>query len=310
MIISPKEVRQSCRTVAGNSIVGLLTLSMLCGCKAANSAGDIGAPRAHAASTVRDGTYVALGDSYTAAPLVRNAESTGCLRSDDDYPQLVANALRPRSFIDASCYGASTFDMSHPQATIGTINPPQLNGLSAVDSLVTVQVGGDDIGFGRIVTTCGALSLTDPFGSPCKDHYSDGGDDQLAQAVARTAPKIAAVLKDIRLRAPAARILVIGYPDILPGDGHGCWPWVPLARGDVPYLRSLEISLNAMLAATATTAGDGFIDVYRGTVGHDACQPTGVKWVEGLIPTSLAVPIHPNVAGEKAMARLILSAVR
>jgi lysophospholipase L1-like esterase len=299
---------------AGVVIAGLRALFLLGGCKATQSAAGPGsASRAQAAgSDASDGTYVALGDSYTAAPLLlgQGSSPAGCLRSSDDYPALVAGALHPRSFVNVSCYGASTYDMTHPQETLDRVNAPQLSAVSAADSLVTVQVGGDDTGFSRILTTCGVLSLTDPFGSPCRDRYTDDGTDQLAQEIVLTAPKITALLDDIRQRAPHARVLLIGYPDILPVSGNGCWPWVPIARGDVPYLRDTETRLNAMLAAAAARAGVGYVDTYDGSVGHDACQPSAVKWVEGLIPSSPAVPMHPDAAGEQAMARLILAALR
>jgi hypothetical protein len=288
-------------------------MALLGGCKVTqSSAGSL--PSSHvpaAGSKVSDGTYIALGDSYTAAPLAAGQDNSvfGCLRSSDDYPVLMARALHPRSFVNVSCYGASTYDMSHPQVTPGKTDPPQLNSVSAADSLVTVQVGGDDIAFSRILTTCGTLSLTDPFGSPCQDHYTSNGTDQLAQEIASTAPKITTLLDSIRQRAPHARVLLIGYPDILPVSGNGCWPKVPVARGDVLYLRGIELRLNTMLAAAAARANAGYVDTYNGTIGHDACQSSGVKWVEGLIPTSPAVPMHPNVAGERAMARIILAAL-
>jgi lysophospholipase L1-like esterase len=258
------------------------------------------------------GRYVALGDSFTSAPLVpdQGGFPLGCLRSDEDYPSLVAAAIHPSSFSDVSCYGASTADMSHPQKALKELNPPQLNALSATDTLVTVQVGGDDIGVSQIVTTCAALSLTGPFGSPCTKHYTASGTDQLAQAVARTAPKVGAVLRAIARRAPEARILLVGYPDILPVSGHGCWPKMPIARGDMPYLRGVETRLNAMLATEAAGHGATFVNTYTGSIGHDACQRRGVKWVEGLIPTSLAVPFHPNALGEQAMARQVLAVLR
>jgi len=100
-----------------------------------------------------------------------------------DYPALVARTLHPRSFVNVSCYGASPYDMTHPQKSLDQVNPPQLSAVSAADSLVTVQVGGDDIGFTRIFTTCGELSLTDSSGSPCQDHCTDDGTDQLGQGV-------------------------------------------------------------------------------------------------------------------------------
>jgi lysophospholipase L1-like esterase len=176
--------------------------------------------------------------------------------------------------------------------------------------VVTVQIGGDDIGFSGIATTCGALSLTDVGGDPCRQHYTHGGTDQLAQAVTRAGPQVAAVLAAIRQRAPHARVLVVGYPDILPVRGRGCWPELTIARGDLPYLRGMETELNAMLAAQAAGAHDTFVDTYTPSIGHDACQRGGVKWVEGLIPTSAAVPLHPNARGEQAMAREILAALR
>jgi hypothetical protein len=259
----------------------------------------------------RGGRYVALGDSFTSAPLVpdQGGFPVGCLRSDEGYPSLVAAATHPSSFSDVSCYGASTADMSHPQRALKELNPPQLNALSAPDTLVTVQVGGDDISVSQIIATCTALSLTNPFGSPCTKHYTAGGTDQLARAVARTAPKVGAVLRAIARRAPDARVLLVGYPDILPVSGHGCWPKVPIARGDMPYLRGIETRLNAMLATEAAENGATFVNTYAGSIGHDACRRSGVKWVEGLIPTSLAVPFHPNALGEQAMARQVLHAV-
>jgi hypothetical protein len=120
---------------------------------------------------------------------------------------------------------------------------------------------------------------------------------------------VAAALAAIRARAPRARVLVVGYPDILPVRGNGCWPEVTIARGDLPYLRGVETRLNAMLAAAADRAGDTFVDTYTPSIGHDACTHGGTKWVEGLVPASAAVPMHPNALGEQAMAREIVAAL-
>jgi lysophospholipase L1-like esterase len=275
--------------------------------RSAVSTSDGAAPAASPAHL--GGAYVALGDSFTAAPLEHQqggGSSAGCLRSQQDYPALVAAALDPSSFVNVSCFGAGTTDMTQAQRIATGVAPPQLAAVSAADTLVTLQVGGDDIGVSRIGTTCAALSLTSPFGSPCRQHYTAGGTDQLARAVAQTGPKVAAVLGAIRDRAPHARILVVGYPDILPVSGNGCWPEVAVARGDVPYLRGIETLLNAMLATEAAAHGATYVNTYGPSVGHDACQHAGVKWVEGLIPTSLAVPFHPNARGEQAMAQEIL----
>ena len=65
-----------------------------------------------------------------------------------------------------------------------------------------------------------------------------------------------------------------------------------------------------MLARTAAANGATFVDTYTATIGHDACQPPAVKDVEGLIPTSLAYPFHPNGRGERVMADRVLAALR
>jgi lysophospholipase L1-like esterase len=195
-----------------------------------------------------------------------------------------------------------------PQPVTLGANPPQLNALSASTTLVTLDIGGNDLGFASIVIACSGLSLTSPLGSPCKNRYTAGGTDQLAQLIARTGPKVAAVLAGIHQRAPQARVLLVGYPDVLPSTGHGCWPAVPIAHGDVPYLRGVETGLNAMLASEAAAGDATFVDTYSDSIGHDFCQPKGVKWVEGLVPTSPAAPVHPNALGEKAMAQQVLAA--
>jgi hypothetical protein len=75
----------------------------------------------------------------------------------------------------------------------------------------------------------------------------------------------------------------------------------------VPYLRDVEILANRALSVEAARNGATYVDTFTDSIGHDACQPPGVKWVEGLLPTSLAAPFHPNELGEEAMARQVLA---
>jgi lysophospholipase L1-like esterase len=256
------------------------------------------------------GGYVALGDSYASGPFIPNQVEVGCVRSDHNYPSLVAAALRFSNFRDTSCSGATTADMTQTQQGVfGIPEPPQFDALSADTTLVTVGIGGNDIGFMSIVTTCSQESLTNPFGSPCKEMYTSGGSDRLAAAIAATAPSIAAVLKGIHQRAPQARVLLVGYPVILPATGNGCWPRVPFAYGDVPYLRGVELKLNRMLAAQAAANGAIYVNTYSSSIGHDVCQSTGTKWVEGLVPTSPAAPFHPNALGMKNSAAAVVDHV-
>lgn len=256
--------------------------------------------------------YVALGDSYVAGPGIpaQNGVPIGCARSDNDYPSIVRTTLRPERFRDVSCSGATAANLTAAQPVSGGTNPAQADALTARTDLVTVGIGGNDIGFSQIVTTCGKLSSSQPLGAACRDHYRQGDADGLTARIKATAPKVDAALAAIRKRAPNARVLLVGYPTILPDAGPGCFPVVPFSPGDVAWLRDTEKALNAMLAARAGEHGAEFVDTYRTSVGHDVCQVPGRKWVEGLLPTSPAAPAHPNVLGMRNSAAAVLTALR
>ena len=252
--------------------------------------------------------WVGLGDSYAAGPLIPNQELTplGCLRSDHNFAHLAAAQLG-QSLADVSCSGATTGDMTAPQdVTPGPANPPQFDALTPATRTVTLQIGGNDIGFTEIIENCASLS---PFGHPCQDRYVVNGDDTLRDRIAAAAPKVAAVIQGIHARSPQARVFVVNYAAILPETGSGCWPTVPIARADVPYLRGIEKALNAMLAEQAAANDATIVDDYTASIGHDACKSTLTKWVEPLIPTSAAAPFHPNARGEAGVARVVASAV-
>jgi lysophospholipase L1-like esterase len=259
----------------------------------------LGAP-AHAVG----GRYVALGDSFTAGPMIPRHQGSpwACLRSDHNYPSLVARAIRPEAFADVSCSAATTADMSRPQQVLFGQNPPQLDAVTPDASLVTIGIGGNDVGFSKTIYTCAGLSLSAPGGAPCMKHFGDTLDRRIAE----TAPRVAAVLRTIRVRAPRARVFVVGYLRLLPAR-TGCWPAVPTAAGDVPYLDRIERSVNAMLAEEARHAGAGFVDAYRGGAGHDMCASR--KWVEGILLTHAAAPVHPNAAGMRVVADRVLAAI-
>ncbi len=261
-----------------------------------------------ASAAVPAGRYVALGDSYTAGPLIPTQVDLNCLRSNRNYPSLVAASAGSSSFADVSCSGATTSDiLSSGSGQLGISVPPQLTAVTPGTALVTVQIGGNDIGFSSIINDCAQASMSSPLGSPCKNRYTAGGTDQLQARINAAAPKVTAVLQAVRAAAPGARVVVIGYPAILPDSGYGCWPVVPIAYQDVPYLRAVEKSLNAMLASTAAANNATYADVYTPSIGHDACQSSGTRWVEGLIPQNSAAPFHPNATGEQGMANAVLA---
>jgi lysophospholipase L1-like esterase len=252
--------------------------------------------------------YTALGDSYAAGPLIPLPLSPfGCLKSSNNYGRIAQRTLAYAEYRDATCSGAETEDMTQAQNVSPGPNPPQFDSLSADTRLATVTIGGNDIGFSSIAEDCVSLL---PFGSPCRDRYVRGGVDEISRRIAETAPKVDAVLQGIRARSPGARILVVNYSAIFPHAGSGCYPKMPVARGDVTWLRSKQVELNAMLAQRAAANGAGVVDVYAASAGRDACASSGTRWVEPYVPATAAAPLHPNLRGMQAMANLVVAASR
>lgn len=265
------------------------------------------APAAPAAG--QTSSYAALGDSFTAGPLVpmQQSDPVGCFRSDHNYPHLVAAALQVSQFKDASCSGAETENMTSPQdVNPGPDNPPQFDRLEPSTQLVTIGIGGNDLGFSEIATNC---ATADRSGTPCQDHYVHGNDDELSNRIADIGPKVADVLDGIRERSPDARVFVVNYVAILPETGSGCWPQVPFADADVPYLRAKQHELNDMLADRTAADHATLVDAFTASVGHDACQPAGIRWVEPILGASGAAPGHPNQLGMECVAVAVLAVV-
>jgi lysophospholipase L1-like esterase len=253
--------------------------------------------------------YVSLGDSYTAGPLIPlQIPPFGCLKSNNNYPHLTARNLG-LELKDPSCSGAETEDMENPQnVDPDGPNPPQFDSLSSKTDIVTLQIGGNDIGFSSIGRDC--ASATSNEGTPCQDRYVHDGRDEISERIQATAPLVDAALDGIRARSPKARVLVVNYAAILPDEGPGCWPQMPVTDGDVPYVRAKQKELNAMLASQAAANGAGLIDWYTASIGHDACKPPIIRWVEPVVPVNAAAPLHPNLGGMIGASELLTAALR
>jgi hypothetical protein len=249
--------------------------------------------------------YVSLGDSYVSGPAILPpalGAPLDCLQSARNYPHLTAGALG-LALHDVSCSGATTGDFTTAQYPD---QPPQFNALSASTGVVTVGIGGNDNNlFVGTLATCGAEDLIFPFGTPCKATFGN----KLAEEIAADGPVVGAALHQIHVLSPSAKVLVVGYPDILPQSGN-CWPTVPLTTGDTAYLNGVEQELNAMLASEAGANGAVFLDTYTPGIGHDACKSIGTRWVEPVLPESDAFSVHPNERGMEAEAGLLESAMK
>ncbi|ANH40393.1 Lipase 2 precursor [Nocardioides dokdonensis FR1436] len=247
--------------------------------------------------------YVAMGDSYSAASGVLPLDPTApvqCLRSSLNYPHVIADELGAR-LTDVTCGAADTTDYRGSQYDDV---PPQLDALSRRTRLVTMTIGGNDSSvFLNAILQCGAAGLsTVGQGSPCKDQYGDSFTDTIRTT---TFPAIRQALRDVRRRAPKAEVAILGYPWIMP-KRDGCFPQMPVATGDVPYLRTIQRVLNSAVKRAARATGSTYVNLNRASEGHDACQLPLTRWVEPVLAGTNPVIVHPNAFGEEQMARRTL----
>jgi len=256
----------------------------------------MGAPAtSQAATPVR---YVAMGDSYSSASGVLPPDPTGvtCTRSLVNYPHDIAAATGAQ-LTDVTCGAAQTKDFFESQQP-GVA--PQLDAVQADTRLVTMTIGGNDSGvFIDSIVECGiAGASTAGQGSPCKDQYGSSFEDTIRST---TYPALVKALQAVRAKAPDAKVAILGYPWILPPT-VGCFDKMPVAEGDVPYLRSEQATLNDAVQRAAAATGAKYVDMSKVSEGHDACQPIGTRWIEPVLQGTNPVIVHPNALGESQMA--------
>ena len=235
-----------------------------------------------AASQPAYARYVALGDSYTAAPLVAGKSSNdGCFRSSNNYPSLVAAELDGTTFVDRSCSGATTANMTRrqPNAFGGKPWPPQFRGLSRDTDLVTLGIGGNDFDlFSNLTGLCPRLRGTEPSGNPCQQAFASTGADALLRDAGRIKARVAATIRGIQQRAPQARVVVVDYPRIAPTTGS-CPRRLPLADGDYRWAARVNARLSASVRGAAAQAGVEYVDLFAASAGHGVCSDD--PWVNG-----------------------------
>jgi len=298
------------RTILTTAVAAAALL--LTGCTQGSAAPDPAtsstAAQASSAAPEPVGRYVALGDSYAAGPLIPTTDlAAGCARSDHNYGHLLADALDVHDFVDVTCSGATTRDLTHVQRTFGDARiPPQMRAVTPETSLVTLTIGGNDLDlFSTLVRTCTQLRSSDPQGSPCARRLATQGPD-LDGAVATISRHVTGVLRTIRRKAPDAKVLLVGYLRLVPD--RGSCVGLPLAAGDYAEGRRISQGLDRALRQAARRTGTTFVDMYSASAGHDICART--PWVNGNVTVrEKALAYHPFASGMRADAREVLRAL-
>ncbi|MER7417353.1 SGNH/GDSL hydrolase family protein [Micromonospora peucetia] len=219
--------------------------------------------------------YVALGDSYASGVGAGSytSESGNCKRSTKAFSALWAAANAPASYKSVACGGAKTTDVINSQVAA----------LSSQTTLVSITIGGNDAGFGNIMSTC-ALKGS----SACIAAV----DAAQAQARANLPGLLDRAYTAIRNKAPNAKVVVLSYP-VFYQLGTVCVGIGEAARAKVNEGINLADSL---IAAAAARAGFTFADVRSIFVGHQICS--GNKWIHSVDILNLSNSYHPMATGQ------------
>jgi lysophospholipase L1-like esterase len=220
--------------------------------------------------------YVALGDSYASGVGAGSYSGGSCERSANAYPQLWANANAPASFAFVACSGATTTDVINNQ----------ISALSAATTLVSVTIGGNDVGFSSVMTTC-VLGTT----SDCVNAV----DQAEAEAESQLPGALNTLFNDISARAPNARVVVIGYPEFY--DLSKSSTCIGLSTTDRTALNGGADVLDSVISsATAGHAGFVYAEIRPAFGGHEICDST--SWLHSVDWFDLSDSYHPTASGQ------------
>lgn len=220
-------------------------------------------------------SYVALGDSYSSGVGTRSylADGTSCQRSVHAFPSLIATS-RGYALNLRACSGAKVAD----------VTALQLGALSEATGYVTVSVGGNDAGFGNVLTTCA---------QPAWMSNCNGAIDKAQAYITGTLPaSLRTLYAAIRDRAPGATVVVAGYPRLFMGEDCNALTW--FSPSEQTRLNQTADLLNSRLGAAASAAGFGWSNPSGAFRGHAVCDSP--EWLNGL-SHPVGESYHPNRSG-------------
>lgn len=248
--------------------------------------------------------YVALGSSMAAGPGIRPRDKTAPLlaaRSAVNYPHLVAQRLG-LDLVDVTYSGATT---AHVLTDRQNGAPPQVDALDGYEALVTVTIGGNDVGYIPMLTAAslaGPLRSVPVLGGRLRELLDPSARDRALVAVGES---LRAVGRVVRQRAPRARVLFVDYLTVLPQAGQDA---SPLSGADAALARRVAATLERLTSEAAAETGCEVVRASDASRDHHAwsADPWTTKPSRfGLPIPGRPFPSHPNAAGMCAVADLV-----
>lgn len=222
-------------------------------------------------------TYAALGDSYAAGQGAGSYLNTTCYVSSKGYPAVIDADRKITLVARPACSGSSTAEVIGQQV-------PQV---PTDVTRVTLTVSGNDVGFSTVIQNCFVLVNN----SACTAAIANG-DAMVADGT--VAARVAATVDAIQARAPGAKVIVTGYPQLFAPT---------VTRAYAQQVNTSTTALNAAIRAGAQSAGGVFVDVEGAFAGHGIGSSS--PWINDWSWLNTSAGFHPNASGYSAYAAQI-----
>ena len=240
---------------------------------------------AAAARTASAVTYAALGDSYSSGVGTGSytLDST-CKRGIYAYPYLWAQRHAGTTLSFVACSGARTSDLLANQ--VSAVTPST--------DLVSMTIGGNDIGFAGLIQQC---TLSD---------CSAALDSTRTNLESTLGSKLDSVFTTVKSHAALdAKIVVLGYPRVF--SGASCLGSLGISSTEETKANQLSDALDAVLATHAQKDGVTYQSAIGAFLGHAVCSSSA--WINGLNLFNTTESYHPNKAGHSSGYLALLTSV-
>jgi lysophospholipase L1-like esterase len=236
--------------------------------------------------------YAALGDSYSSGLGAGGRESGGgCHRNSHAWAYQLQQGYQDQTKLVA-CAGAT---IPGVEAQLGPMNQFLARRPNSAQ-LITLTVGGNDVGFSSVLQNCALHSCT-------------GSEPGLLRRITAIEPRLSALYRQLRAAHPFADIVAGGYPRVV--EPRGTSSNVLCRRIQNPerdMLNRLATSLDETIARAADAAGiwTASLAVRRAFLGHSACAGhrewihAGTLKIGGILGLLSPKTFHPKDDGQAA----------
>lgn len=221
-----------------------------------------------ASAATPSGAYVALGDSYSSGFGASSTYLDSCDQSTAAYPYLYDQATALASFAFEACAGATTTD----------VVDSQLGPLNAGTTLVSMTIGGNDVGLLDVAAACAAGTDSD-----CEAAVVTAEEAALTQLPGA----LDTLYTDVRDDAPNARVVVLGYPELFDTSVSNCTLLDQNKREAI--VGGADVLNGVIEAEVAVQRGFVYEDATQRFAGHELCDAT--PWID-------AATLHPTADGQ------------